>query len=168
MVCLTRTVKTSEDACLASARACLTMLDTLVSNAKEVYNGIVWLVMYLLQNQHSKTALTMTIQATFILPVYSLLNHLWNGSLSPKVQGLLPRSAITPKTISYYMQMRSNRKSAKRMEKMADTFTRLAEEYVRRKLSRSEKSGLQSNKRNQVHFGATGPSTNHQSSSVEN
>jgi hypothetical protein len=44
MVCLTHTVKTSESICLASARVCLNMLDTLVSNANEVYNGIVWLV----------------------------------------------------------------------------------------------------------------------------
>ena len=40
-------------------------------------------------------------QATFVLPIYSVLRQFWNGPLPPKIQRLLPRLATTTQKQSH-------------------------------------------------------------------
>jgi hypothetical protein len=111
VVHLTRNDKTAGEECLASARAAINLLESLVSNSTAVYNGISWQLLYYP-----------------FTPFFVLFGKIVSD---PHSKDTFDDLQLLRKTVMFYLRMHNNHKSASKLENTAETFTRHAEGYVR-------------------------------------
>lgn len=96
--------------CLASARRALALLESLVSNSSQVYNGIVWQLLYF------------PFTHFFILFGYILSE--------PRSVECTRDLSLLRSTVSFFELMKHNHPTASELQKIAKTFANLAEKYV--------------------------------------
>ncbi|CZR64472.1 uncharacterized protein PAC_14370 [Phialocephala subalpina] len=118
VVYLTRGDKNNEQVCLESARAAISLLEQLVSSSRQVFNGIIWQLLY------------QPFTPYFVL-FSNIVSHPTSPTCFKDIQYL-------HQVVLYFLQMNKNHPSAAKLEKIADTFTRLAEAYVRHTTRRNQ------------------------------
>ncbi|KAE8445521.1 hypothetical protein EG329_013284 [Mollisiaceae sp. DMI_Dod_QoI] len=118
VVYLMRGDKNNERTCLESARTAVSLLEHLVSNSGQVFNGIIWLLLY-----------------QPFTPYFALFSNIISHPTSPTCFKDLQ---CLRQVVLYFLQMNNNHPSAAKLEKVAETFTRLAEIYVRHTRQRSQ------------------------------
>jgi len=118
MVFLTRADNNSKKTCLDSARAAISLLDKLVSNSEQVFNGIVWQLLY-----------------QPFTPYFVLFANIISNPTSPNCFKDLQ---LLRQVVLYFLQMHNNHPSARKLERIAETFTRLAEAYVRQSMEQQQ------------------------------
>ncbi|TGO29272.1 hypothetical protein BPAE_0017g00800 [Botrytis paeoniae] len=116
VVYLTRSSKHNHELCLFHARIAIDMLEKLVSSSLEVFNGIVWQLLYYP-----------------FMPYFVLFSNIIADPNSPSCFDDLQSLR---KVVYYFLRMHVQHRSARKLEKIAETFTRLAESFVRGSMSR--------------------------------
>ncbi|KAF7909060.1 hypothetical protein EAE99_011541 [Botrytis elliptica] len=116
VVYLTRSSKHNHELCLFHARIAIEMLEKLVSSSLEVFNGIVWQLLYYP-----------------FMPYFVLFSNIIADPHSPSCFDDLQSLR---KVVYYFLRMHVQHRSARKLEKIAETFTRLAESFVRGSMSR--------------------------------
>ncbi|OAL18340.1 hypothetical protein AYO22_10756 [Fonsecaea multimorphosa] len=111
IVCLTRGDKDCRETCLGSARAAILLLKGLVAHSEEVFNGIVWQQLY-----------------CPFTPFFVLFGEvITNPTAKTSVEDL----QLLRQTVLYFLEFQKYHASAVKLEKVAETFTKIAEAYVR-------------------------------------
>ncbi|TGO62397.1 hypothetical protein BCON_0020g00700 [Botryotinia convoluta] len=121
VVYLTRSSKHNHELCLFHARIAIEMLEKLVSSSLEVFNGIVWQLLYYP-----------------FMPYFVLFSNIIADPHSPSCFDDLQSLR---KVVYYFLRMHVQHRSARKLEKIAETFTRLAESFVRGSMSRKALEG---------------------------
>ncbi|TAQ85767.1 hypothetical protein B7494_g5913 [Chlorociboria aeruginascens] len=111
MVYLTRSEKLYQSTCLKAARFAIFLLDRLVSNSNEVFNGIVWQLLY-----------------SPFMPYFVVFTNIISD---PHSSQCFDDLKLLRQVVLYFLQMDGNHKSACKMERVAETFISLAKAYVR-------------------------------------
>ncbi|OAP63977.1 hypothetical protein AYL99_03204 [Fonsecaea erecta] len=111
IVCLTRGDESCREKCLGSARAAISLLKGLVAHSEEVFNGIVWQQLYYP-----------------FTPFFVLFGEvITNPTGKTTVEDL----QLLRQTVLYFLEFQKYHTSAVKLEKVAETFTKIAEAYVR-------------------------------------
>ncbi|KIW92345.1 uncharacterized protein Z519_07329 [Cladophialophora bantiana CBS 173.52] len=111
VVCLTRGDKPCHETCLGSARAAISLLKRLVAHSEEVFNGIIWQQLY-----------------SPFTPFFVLFGEvITNPTSKTSVEDL----KVLRQTVLYFLEFQKYHTSAVKLERVAETFTKIAEAYVR-------------------------------------
>ncbi|ESZ91147.1 hypothetical protein SBOR_8481 [Sclerotinia borealis F-4128] len=121
VVYLTRSSKQNHELCLFSARVAIKMLEKLVQNSNEVFNGILWQLLYYP-----------------FMPYFVLFCNIIADPHSPKCFEDLQ---LLRKVVYFFLRMHTQHRSARKLEQIAETFTRLAESFVRGSIHRKSLEG---------------------------
>ncbi|KAJ9615225.1 hypothetical protein H2200_001299 [Cladophialophora chaetospira] len=111
VVCLTRGNKSCREVCLNSARAAIALLKGLVAHSEEVFNSTVWQQLY------------MPFTPFFVLFGEVITN--------PTSRTNVDDLQLLRQTVLYFLEFQRYHASAVKLEKVAETFTKIAEAYVR-------------------------------------
>ncbi|KAH8594957.1 hypothetical protein B0O99DRAFT_167894 [Bisporella sp. PMI_857] len=122
MVYLTRSDKSKQDICLASAGSAISLLDKLVSDTTQIYSGIVWQLLY-----------------QPFMPYFVIFAKIISD---PRADDCFVNLKLLQQVVLYFLRIHNNHQSAKRLEKVAETFTRLAEAYVRHSIQQQPNDNI--------------------------
>jgi hypothetical protein len=132
VVCLTRSDESCRDVCLNSARAAISLLKDLVAHSEEVFNGIIW---YVRIERHLPCDLGPDISRLSrqllyypFTPFFVLFGEVVTN---PRSKTCMEDLQLLRQTVLYYLQFQKYHSSAVKLERVAETFTKIAEAFVR-------------------------------------
>ncbi|KAK6376219.1 hypothetical protein LTS17_007470 [Exophiala oligosperma] len=118
VVCLTRSDESCREVCLNSARVAISLLKDLVTHSEEVFNGIIWQLLYYP-----------------FTPFFVLFGEIVTN---PRSKACMDDLQSLRQTVLYYLQFQKYHSSAVKLERVAETFTKIAEAFVRHTFRQSK------------------------------